>query len=299
MINKKLQSLRSIKPTHNLFAMEVEGYDLIVGKIYPFCDHGLPFIDGPMLVTPADFLVEMRYLGSVNRERIEPEIEKYLEQDGITKLYKFYNSETVRGAAGGISLVRTAYGLADDVFHSLLFENGFGVKNPYGENRPEISTDTQWIEDDLKRQSAWEKAQARINSGTLLLFEKVTTEDVYPFESQADNDFYFGIMDEHYQEEVKMQQLYKSQSDRIMDVLAKIKSSEWMQELKDYCIEAGAYNPFKIVRKPKGHYQEELEFPEFGGVWVDQYTGHEPDDYYGTIAIKIDEKRWLELPYHC
>jgi hypothetical protein len=119
-----------------------------------------------------------------------------------------------------------------------------------------------------------------------------------PWASQEEKDFEYSIMDECYEEERKFNEKNKQKSDRILKVLRKIKGEEWYSELIDYSKEAETHNPFNIVRKPKGQYQEESDYELLGGVWVEQSTSYPCEDcYYGTVTVKIDEKRWLEMPF--
>ena len=124
--------------------------------------------------------------------------------------------------------------------------------------------------------------------------------DFYPWSSQEEKDFEYSIMDECYAEEIKFDENNKRISDRILKVLKSVKSEEWYSELMEYSKEAETHNPFRIVKKPKGNWQKEREFESLGGVWVDQHGGYPIEDlFYGTVTVKIDDRRYLEMPYSC
>jgi len=124
--------------------------------------------------------------------------------------------------------------------------------------------------------------------------------DFYPWSSQEEKDFEYSIMDEYYAEETKFHENNKRISDRILKILKAVKSEEWYSELMEYSKEAETHNPFAIVRKPKGQYQGEDEYELLGGVWVEQSSSYPCEDcYYGTVTVKIDEKRYLEMPFAC
>lgn len=125
------------------------------------------------------------------------------------------------------------------------------------------------------------------------------TTDYSPWDSQEEKDFYFEIMNEGHQAEVELHNRNKETTARIFKVLQARKESAWVSELFAYSEEAETHNPFAIVRKPKGQWQEERDFPLLGGVWVDQSTSYPCEDcYYGTVTVRIDDKRWLEMPFN-
>lgn len=124
--------------------------------------------------------------------------------------------------------------------------------------------------------------------------------EFHPWSSQEEKDFEYSIMDEYYNEmrieDVKNEAI----TNKIMNALEKIKSKEWMEDLKLCAIESETHNPFKIVKKPKGNYQKENELENLEGVWVDQSGGYPIEDsFYGTITVKIGERRYLEMPFSC
>lgn len=129
--------------------------------------------------------------------------------------------------------------------------------------------------------------------------ESIEKEDFFPWESQEEKDFMDSMMEESYAEEIRFEENNKRISDRILAVLKKIKGEEWYSELMEYSEEAETHNPFNIVRKPQGQWQEE-DYELLGGVWVDQMSSYPIEDsYYGTVTVKIDEKRYLEMPFSC
>lgn len=67
-------------------------------------------------------------------------------------------------------------------------------------------------------------------------------------------------------------------------------------------LDCGTLNgKIEIVTKPTGHDQEyeDCEY-FFKDVWVDQHsTGYEGDSFAGFIYGKIEEGKWLKVPYYC
>ncbi len=115
---------------------------------------------------------------------------------------------------------------------------------------------------------------------------------------EKDNAFMNDMLAECYAEETAYYNEQKRITDRILKAIESIKGKDWVEQLQAYAKNCECHFPFAIVRKPKGQPQicdEDI----FGTEWVDQYTGYECDDYYGTLTIQIDEKRYLEMPYHC
>ena len=125
-------------------------------------------------------------------------------------------------------------------------------------------------------------------------------DDFYPFASKEDQEEQFSIMAEYFEEErIEEEKRFKTTT-RILNALQRIKPCQWFEDLNDYAKEAEVHNPFRIVKKPIGNYQEETEFESLGGVWVDQHGGYPIEDsFYGTVTVKIDDRRYLEMPYSC
>jgi hypothetical protein len=122
-------------------------------------------------------------------------------------------------------------------------------------------------------------------------------DDFYPFASKEDQ---FSIMAEYIEKErIEEEKQFKTTA-RILNALQRIKPCQWFDDLNDYAKEAEVHNPFRIVKKPIGNYQEETEFESLGGVWVDQHGGYPVEDsFYGTVTVKIDDRRYLEMPFSC
>lgn len=119
-----------------------------------------------------------------------------------------------------------------------------------------------------------------------------------PVCKEKDNAFMSETMGDFYAEEEAFYNEQKRTSERILKALESIKGSEWVEQLNKYAKDSECHHPFKVVKKPKGDLQE-CDYELFGDEWIDQHTGYECDDYYGTVTIRIDEKRYLEMPFHC
>lgn len=125
-------------------------------------------------------------------------------------------------------------------------------------------------------------------------------DDFYPFASKEDRDFEFSIMAEYFEEETIKDEKRLKTTNRILNALQRMKPCQWFEDLNDYAKESQVHNPFKIVKKPVGTYQKEDDFKSLGGVWVDQNGGYPIEDsFYGTVTVKIDDRRYLEMPYSC
>jgi hypothetical protein len=124
--------------------------------------------------------------------------------------------------------------------------------------------------------------------------------DYFPWSSQEEKDLDIEIMNECHQAEMHYAENCLRITNRILTVLKRVKGDQWYSELIEYSNEAEAHNPFIIVRSPVGQWQEESEYELLGGVWVDQSSSYPCEDcYYGTVTVKIDDKRWLEMPFNC
>lgn len=122
----------------------------------------------------------------------------------------------------------------------------------------------------------------------------------HPWDSQEEKDFEYSILDDYYNELDQEREANKAITNEILNPLKSEKSEEWFKDLMDYAKEAETHNPFKIVEKPKGQWQEEGCYESLGGVWVEQSSPYPCEDcYYGTVTVKIDEKRYLEMPFSC
>ena len=107
-------------------------------------------------------------------------------------------------------------------------------------------------------------------------------------------------MNEHYAEIEKEEERNIFLTDEILKPLREEKSEEWFKELTSYAEESGTHYPFEIVTKPLGKWQEEEEYPLLNGVWVEQSSSYGCEDcYYGTVTVKIDDNRYLEMPFNC
>lgn len=124
--------------------------------------------------------------------------------------------------------------------------------------------------------------------------------EFWPWDSEEEKEQYFEIMDEHYEDIAAQQKEYQQKTDDILNEIKSLKSTEWMEELLQYAKDSEIHNPFEIVTKPKGQWQEESEYPTLGGVWVDQSSSYGCEDcYYGTVTVKVDENKYLEMPFAC
>jgi len=55
----------------------------------------------------------------------------------------------------------------------------------------------------------------------------------------------------------------------------------------------------ELVEKPAGKLQEENYQTYIHWIYVQQWTGHECDDYHGNIFVKLKEGKYLKIPYSC
>lgn len=124
--------------------------------------------------------------------------------------------------------------------------------------------------------------------------------DYFPWASQEDKDIDSEIMNECHQEEMRYDENCRRITKRLLNVLKRVKGDQWHSDLIEYAKEAETHNLFIIVRKPVGQWQAESEYESLGGVWVEQSSSYPCEDcYYGTVTVKIDDNRWLEMPFSC
>lgn len=101
----------------------------------------------------------------------------------------------------------------------------------------------------------------------------------------------------------------KKQTENSNKVLAEIKnivSDEYFKAVEEFIKdeERGIWGDLKLVKKPIGEWQNELnEWTEgeywniLKGMYVNQSCGHSGDDYSGTLEIKITEKLFLRCSF--
>ncbi|MGH2666101.1 hypothetical protein [Flavobacterium sp.] len=125
-------------------------------------------------------------------------------------------------------------------------------------------------------------------------------EEIEKIENQSfvDDQEYVDAMNEYFEELTIHRENEKRINDRILKAVEKLKGKDWFEDLKHYMKDAELCGTFSITRKPKGTFQKE-GYEHLPGVWVDQYTGYECDDYYGTVSVQLKENRWLEMPFSC
>jgi len=102
-------------------------------------------------------------------------------------------------------------------------------------------------------------------------------------------DDYGKAMREYYDGIVK-------HNEPILKAIKAKKGNEWFAELECVMIESEVGSAFKIVDEPSGRKQESSDLIKYE--WVEQYSvGYSNDIWEGTITVKIDDKKYLEMPF--
>lgn len=94
----------------------------------------------------------------------------------------------------------------------------------------------------------------------------------------------------------------KRVNNRILRAIKSVKGKVFAKELLSVIKESeGVVGPWKIVKKPKGGYQDEDYGTIIKGWWVDQWRngGYEGDDFAGDIYIKLKKDKYLKIYYSC
>jgi len=122
--------------------------------------------------------------------------------------------------------------------------------------------------------------------------------------SEVDNDYYMSqefyneIMSEADAEEDLRIAEDKRVNDRIFKALISVKGKRFVSNLKKDLKENECDGGLKFSNRPKGEKQSNY-WGNINGVYVDQYTGYECDDYYGWIYFPIKNGKWLKCHYAC
>lgn len=115
--------------------------------------------------------------------------------------------------------------------------------------------------------------------------------------SMTEQEFYDDIMGEYYQELDEHRQKLKRNNDRILKAIKSVNGKKFYKDVIDAMDDADI-GFLELVKKPSGGYQEE-SYRVIPGVWVEQWTGHECDDYYGNLFIEVKKDKYLKIPYSC
>lgn len=111
-------------------------------------------------------------------------------------------------------------------------------------------------------------------------------------------EFYNEIMAEADAEEDIRIAENKRINDRIFKAIKKVKGIPFLSLLKKDIKDNEVHGKFEICNKPRGNNQGDY-WGNLKGVYVDQYTGYECDDYYGWIYFPIKKNKWLKCHYAC
>lgn len=87
-------------------------------------------------------------------------------------------------------------------------------------------------------------------------------------------------------------------NNRLLDAIRKVKGKEFYQELLDVIKDSeGIYGLAELVSKPIGQYQDEGDL--IPGIWVNQTEngGITGDSFFGTVCVRIKEKKYLKFYY--
>lgn len=104
------------------------------------------------------------------------------------------------------------------------------------------------------------------------------------------------IMDDYYRMEDEQRAEEERVNVRILKSIKSVKGLDYCLDLEEYMEEAATCGAFSLVRKVKGHRQDEGH--EIKEVWVDQYSvGDSGDSWAGTVSVELKKGMWLEMPF--
>lgn len=88
-------------------------------------------------------------------------------------------------------------------------------------------------------------------------------------------------------------------NNRLLQVLKKVKGRDWVNGLQSMMKSEGVHGPIAITRNRPNPILREDEDGPLKEVWVRQRSSGNPAGYgyYGTIWVKIDSRRYLELQF--
>ena len=94
---------------------------------------------------------------------------------------------------------------------------------------------------------------------------------------------------------------------QMLALLEKKVTPEYLLAIKEWIAdeENGIWGDFKIVDKPIGEWQDEVNeyssdddyWQILKGMYVNQYCGYTGDDYHGTLEIRINENEFLRASF--
>lgn len=121
------------------------------------------------------------------------------------------------------------------------------------------------------------------------------------FEDPMPIEDVYAMMDAAHAEIEKEQAIEKLSNDRLIKVLKKRNGTGWVKGLMLLCSDCDVHGRMEIVRNhPRKEYWQEENFGPIKEMWVLQYSvGDSGDSFAGTIWLKIDKKRFLQLMFSC
>lgn len=114
--------------------------------------------------------------------------------------------------------------------------------------------------------------------------------------NQTEQEDFNRIMDDYGKSMKEYHDGIVKHNEPILKAIKAEKGNEWFAELECLMEESEVGGAFKIVDEPSGEKQESSEL--IVDEWVDQYSvGDSGDSWEGTITVKIENKRYLEMPF--
>ena len=91
----------------------------------------------------------------------------------------------------------------------------------------------------------------------------------------------------------------KEADDNVLNTVKGFLSEDQFEDVLNLLEECyNTYN-YSIEDKPKGDYQEEEDYPNLVGIWVNQTTngGYSGDEFAGTISVKLSNDKYFQFYY--
>ena len=88
---------------------------------------------------------------------------------------------------------------------------------------------------------------------------------------------------------------------RLFAILRTVKGAKWMKGLEELLWHCEVCGAMSITRaRPQDKHWQKAAFDPIKEMWVEQWSrGMDGDSFEGTIWVKIDNKRWLQLSFSC
>ena len=118
--------------------------------------------------------------------------------------------------------------------------------------------------------------------------------------NEFSKDYLERIQIEIYDDIKKKEDELDRYNNKLLNLIYKYKGDKFEKSLKELIKDVSSdwgSESMSIVRKTEGQRQDE-NFGEIKEIWVNQWScGDSGDSFAGSVYVKLDDKRFLEIPY--